>query len=41
MPDPYGGTPDEYALAFDLIEAAAKGLTQRLADFLDAQPAGR
>jgi protein-tyrosine phosphatase len=41
VPDPYGGTPDEYALAFDLIEAAAKGLTQRLAEFLDAQPAGR
>jgi low molecular weight protein-tyrosine phosphatase len=41
VPDPYGGTADEYARAFDLIEAAAKGLTLRLAEFLDAQPAGR
>ncbi len=41
VPDPYGGTPDQYALAFDLIEAAAKGLAQRLAGFCGSQPAGR
>lgn len=41
VPDPYGGARGGYALALDLIEAAAKGLTQRLAEFLDAQPAGR
>ena len=26
VPDPYGGRPDDYALAFDLIQAAARGL---------------
>src|SRR5204862_7211130 len=31
VPDPYGGPPDEYARAFELIHAAAKGLVQRLA----------
>jgi protein-tyrosine phosphatase len=41
VPDPYGGQPGEYARAFDLIHAAAKGLAQRLAEFLGAQPAGR
>jgi low molecular weight protein-tyrosine phosphatase len=41
VPDPYGGTPGQYALAFDLIEAAAKGLVQRLAEFCGSQPAGR
>ncbi len=41
VPDPYGGHPGEYARAFDLIHAAAKGLAQRLAEFLGAQPAGR
>jgi protein-tyrosine phosphatase len=41
VPDPYGGHPAEYARAFDLIHAAAKGLAQQLAEFLGAQPAGR
>jgi protein-tyrosine phosphatase len=41
VPDPYGGQPGEYARAFELIHAAAKGLAQRLAEFLGAQPAGR
>ncbi len=41
VPDPYGGHPGEYARAFELIHAAAKGLAQRLAEFLGAQPAGR
>ena len=40
VPDPYGGRPDDYALAFDLIHAAARGLAQRLAEFCDPQPAG-
>jgi protein-tyrosine phosphatase len=41
VPDPYGGHPDEYARAFDLIDAAAKGLAEQLAGFLGAEPAGR
>jgi len=41
VPDPYGGEPGEYAQAFELIYAAAKGLAGRLAEFLGAQPAGR
>ena len=41
VPDPYGGQPDEYARTFELIHAAARGLAQRLAEFLGAQPAGR
>jgi len=40
VPDPFGGQPGEYARAFELIHAAAKGLTGRLAEFLGAQPAG-
>jgi protein-tyrosine phosphatase len=40
VPDPYGGEPGEYTRAFGLIHAAAKGLAGRLAEFLDAQPAG-
>jgi protein-tyrosine phosphatase len=41
VPDPYGGHPDEYARAFELIHAAVRGLVQRLAEFLGARPAGR
>ncbi len=41
VPDPYGGYPDDYARAFDLIHAAAQGLTRRLAEFLAAPRAGR
>jgi protein-tyrosine phosphatase len=40
VPDPFGGQPGEYARAFELIHAAAKGLAQQLAEFLGAQPAG-
>ena len=39
--DPFGGHPGEYARAFELIHAAAKGLAEQLAEFLGAQPAGR
>jgi protein-tyrosine phosphatase len=41
VPDPYGGTPAQYAQVFDLIEAAVKGLVQRLVEFCGSQPAGR
>jgi protein-tyrosine phosphatase len=41
VPDPYGGHPGEYARAFGLIDAAAKGLAEQLAGFLGAEPAGR
>jgi len=41
VPDPYGGHPGEYARAFELIHAAAKGLAEQLAEFLGPQPAGR
>lgn len=41
VPDPYGGYPDDYARAFDLIQAAAAGLTRRLTEFLDVAAAGR
>jgi low molecular weight protein-tyrosine phosphatase len=34
VPDPYGGAPEEYALAFDLVHAAARGLAGQLAEFL-------
>lgn len=35
VPDPYGGGPEGFALAFELVLAAVKGLTTRLAEFLD------
>jgi low molecular weight protein-tyrosine phosphatase len=41
VPDPYGGYRDDYARAFDLIHAAATGLTRRLTEFLDVPAAGR
>ena len=41
VPDPYGGHPGEYTRAFDLIDAAAKGLAQQLVGFLGGQPGGR
>jgi protein-tyrosine phosphatase len=37
VPDPYGGAPEEYALAFDLVQAAAWGLAARLAELLSAR----
>ena len=41
VPDPYGGYRDDYARAFDLIHAAATGLTRRFTEFLDVPAAGR
>jgi protein-tyrosine phosphatase len=40
VPDPYGGAPEDYALAFDLVQAAARGLAAALAAFLEV-PAPR
>jgi low molecular weight protein-tyrosine phosphatase len=34
VPDPWGEGPDAFAAAFDMIRAAAKGLTARLAALL-------
>jgi protein-tyrosine phosphatase len=31
VPDPFGGTPEDYALAFDLVLAATTGLAEQLA----------
>jgi len=39
VPDPYGGTAADYALAFDLVQPAAAGLAAQLAGLLPAQPA--
>ena len=39
VPDPYGGTATDYALAFDLVQPAAAGLAAQLAELLPAQPA--
>jgi protein-tyrosine phosphatase len=39
VPDPYGGGPEEYALAFDLIQPAARGLAGQLAELLGDGPA--
>jgi protein-tyrosine phosphatase len=36
VPDPYGGGPEEFTHVFDLIDAAAKGLTGQLAAMLGA-----
>jgi protein-tyrosine phosphatase len=40
VPDPYGGRGKDYALAFDLVAAAARGLTAALAEFLEVPAAG-
>jgi protein-tyrosine phosphatase len=34
VPDPYDGGPEEYALVFDLVQPAARGLTDQLAQML-------
>jgi protein-tyrosine phosphatase len=39
VPDPYGGDTAGYALALDLVQAAVRGLTGRLAELLEV-PAG-
>jgi len=43
VPDPYHGSAADYALAFDLVQAAARGLVAQLAAFLgeDAGGTGR
>jgi protein-tyrosine phosphatase len=35
VPDPYNGGPEEYALVFDLVQPAARGLADQLAALLD------
>jgi protein-tyrosine phosphatase len=40
VPDPYNGAPADYALAFDLVQPAARGLAAQLAELLPAGPAG-
>ncbi|MFI5068178.1 MAG: low molecular weight protein-tyrosine-phosphatase [Streptosporangiales bacterium] len=44
VPDPYGGSPEDYALALDLVQAAVRGLAGQLATLLDvpaAEPGSR
>jgi protein-tyrosine phosphatase len=38
VPDPYNGAPEEYALVFDLVQPAARGLAQQLKALLAGQP---
>jgi protein-tyrosine phosphatase len=35
VPDPYGGGPDDYAAAFDLVQVAVRGLAGQLAARLE------
>jgi len=39
VPDPYGGHPEDYTLALDLVQAAVRGLAGRLAERLGAPAA--
>ena len=39
VPDPYNGGPEEYALVFDLVQPAARGLAGQLAQMLTDRPA--
>jgi protein-tyrosine phosphatase len=39
VPDPYNGDPGKYALVFDLIQPAARGLADQLAELLADRPA--
>lgn len=39
VPDPYGGNPEDFELAFELIQEAARGLAGQLAEFLGARAA--
>ena len=39
VPDPWGGGPEEYALVFDLVQPAARGLASQLATLLAGRPA--
>jgi protein-tyrosine phosphatase len=38
VPDPYHGGPEDYALVFDLVQPAARGLAQQLKALLTGQP---
>ena len=38
VPDPYNGAPEEYALVFDLLQPAARGLAQQLEELLAGPP---
>jgi protein-tyrosine phosphatase len=40
VPDPYGGEAEDYALALDLVQAAARGLAAALAGFLEVPAPG-
>jgi protein-tyrosine phosphatase len=40
VPDPYGGAAGDYALALDLVQAAARGLAAALAAFLEVPASG-
>jgi protein-tyrosine phosphatase len=39
VPDPYDGGPEDYALVFDLVQPAARGLATQLAGVLADGPA--
>ena len=39
VPDPYHGGPEDYALVFDLVQPAARGLAAQLAGLLADRPA--
>jgi protein-tyrosine phosphatase len=39
VPDPYDGGPEDYALVFDLVQPAARGLAAQLAVLLAGRPA--
>ena len=41
VPDPFGGSPDDYALAFDLVLAATTGLAGQLAALPGVPTRGR
>jgi len=38
VPDPYNGGPEDYALVFDLVQPAARGLAQQLNELLAGRP---
>jgi protein-tyrosine phosphatase len=38
VPDPYSGGPEEYALVFDLVQPAARGLAEQLGELLAGRP---
>jgi protein-tyrosine phosphatase len=40
VPDPYGGHGEDFALAFDLVRAAARGLAAALAGLLEVPAPG-